>query len=158
MKPTSNEFFQGSCQFKRKVVREEKIVASRSVTPRLTRFLFFSIHCILCNLVQKCTCSFFEAAQAVLRELILISDNDRIVELDKRLQCSKYLYAAVKLEHLIPKSPVLFALTESSRNVSLMTELFACKILKKYASAEKKRPGVVIKSVKSVDRIEIIGG
>ena len=92
-----------------------------------------------------------------MRELNLITEKDGIVEVDKRLKCSQNSYAAVKWEHTMPNSPVLFAVMESSGNVLLITESFACKHLNKYAAGKQEHPELVIASGKSKFTIDMVG-
>ena len=60
---------------------------------------------------------------------------------------------------MMPNSPSLFALTQSSGNVLLMTENFSSKYLNKYAAGEEEHPEVLVKSGTSENTVRVeIGG
>ena len=90
--------------------------------------------------------NFSEDAVIILKKIGLITDfDDEENYIDKELACSKYSYAAVPGEHMMPNSPALFAITRSSGNVLFVTENFSCKYLNKYAAGKEEHPDVKIK-------------
>ena len=104
--------------------------------------------------------NFSEDAVVVLKKIGLILDYDddenHIVE---ELACSKYSYAAVPGDHMMPNSPALFAITRSSGNVLFVTENFSCKYLNKYAAGKEEHPDVKIKAGSNKESIKVnIGG
>ena len=96
----------------------------------------------------------------ILQKLDLVKTNshDFDVAIGPALKCSKYSYAAETGKHMMPNSPSLFALTQSSGNVLLITENFSSKYLK-YAAGKEEHPEVLVKSGTSENTVRVeIGG
>ena len=100
--------------------------------------------------------NFSEDAVIVLKKIGLIIDYDddenHIVE---ELACSKYSYAAIPGDHMMPNSPALFAITRSSGNVLFVTENFSCKYLNKYAAGKEEHPDVKIKAGSNKESFQV---
>ena len=100
--------------------------------------------------------NFSEDAVVILKKIGLIIDyGDDENHIDAQLACSKYSYAAVPGDHIMPNSPALFAITKSSGNVLFVTENFSCKYLNKYAAGKEEHPDVKIKAGTHKESIQV---
>ena len=59
-------------------------------------------------------------------------------ELDEHLTTNKFSYPADKGAHLMPTCPAVFAITQSSTNVLLITKIFSSRYLNKYAAGKEE--------------------
>ena len=112
-------------------------------------------------MVETHTPTFFGRNYSNPSELHSVETNsdDFQVEIDALLKSSKFSYATEPGKHMMPNSPTLFTLTQSSVNVLYITENFSYKYLNKYAAGREEHPDVLVKSGSRANSVRVeIGG